>query len=482
MYMSLSARKILFLFVWGLFFILPNSSHAATFTEASDTLSTARPSSLGDISSAATASAQQIIITDTDAIFLASDSAQLQSSSGSILGSSTISYLSAADTPSSGTRTIFLTTPFNSAATTSDNILVPVPAMHTFKFTTQTSIPAGGNIVITFPGSTNNNTYPSQGSFAFNGLSSSNIKFNNATCGTISVSSPTITCDSVSSTISSGTVITILVGCSAASGATCTNKVPTILNPLKTLSTGDIHRIKIASQNSSDVELDASYITVTTGSSVLVSGTVESRFTFTIGGVSDTTSVNDTNAGCSMSETTNAGANARARSLSLGEIKYTPTQKETKLSNITAQLLGVSTNSLNGYVLLASSNGPLSKVGGSASFATSASPDVPESFTSGTNFFGLHACGVDTPASTWTEAGEQNCSVTIADSAANECKFAWPKSGDDIILAADYIGPIGVGQTEGNGLTSVAYAAGADATIEVGTYSTTITYTALPTF
>lgn len=480
--MSLSARKLVFLVALGIFGLVSKQAHAATFTDASDTLSTTRPSSIGDISSSATASAQQIVITDTNAIFLASDSAQLQSSSGSILGSSTISYLSGPNTPTSGTRTIFLNAPFNTAATTTDNLLVPVPAMHTFEFTTQTSIPAGGNIVLTFPGSANNNSYPSQGSFAFNGLSAGNVKFNNASCGTISVSSPTITCDSVSSTISSGTTVTILVGCSASSGAVCTTKVPTILNPLKTLSAGDIHRIKIASQNSSDTELDASYITVTTGSSVLVSGTVESRFTFTIGGVSDTSSVNDTNAGCSLTETTNAGANARARSLSLGEIKYTPAQKDVKVSNLTAQLLGVSTNATNGYVLFASSDAPLSQVGGSAKFATSTGSDTPESFTQGKNFFGLHACGADTPASTWTETGDQNCSTVIQGSSANECKYAWPQSGDDIIMAADYVGPIGTGQVTGNGLTSVSYAAGIDGSIQVGTYSTTITYTALPTF
>jgi len=482
-YMSFSTRNIFISLLFILLFVcLPGKAHAKAFIDASDTLSTTRPSAIGDIAASATSSATQIIITDTNAIFLASDAAQLQSSSGTILGTSAISYLSGKDTPASGQRTIYLTTPFNVDTSPTDNFLVPVPAMHTFEFTTQTSIPAGGNIVLTFPGSANNNSYPSQGSFAFNSLSASNIKFNNATCGTITVSSPTITCDSVSSTIAAGTKITIFVGCSAASGAACTTQAPTLLNPLKTLNGGDIHKIKIATQNTSDSELDASYITATTGSSVTISGTVEARFTFSLGGVSNATAVNDTNPGCTLSETTNAGLNARARSLSLGEIKYTPNQKDTKISNITAQLLGVSTNSLNGYVLFASSDSPLTQVGGSATFTTSTSPDSPESFPSGKNYFGLHACGADTPASTWTETGDQNCSTMISGSTANECKYAWPKSGDDIILSADYIGPIGMGQIEGNGLTSVSYAAGIDGLIVPGDYSSVITYTALPTF
>ena len=471
-----------FLLLTSCFLLLAQQAQAKALIDASDTLSTARPSGKATISDAMSANSTQVLITDNNSIILASESAMLRTTADTTIGSTTIASVSAQNTPTTGKRTVYFKTAVANPATAGDLLIMPVKAMHTFEFTTQTTIPSGGNIVITFPGSANNNDYPSVGSFAFNGLTGTDIKFNNATCGTIVVSSPNITCDAVTSTITAGTTVTILVGCSASSGAACTTKNPILINPLVTTSGGDDNKITIRTQDTTDSELDVSFVTVTTGTSVLVSGTVESRFTFTLGGVSDNTAANDTNPGCSLVETTNAGANARATSLTLGQLQYTPSQKDKKISNITAQLLGVSTNSLNGYVLLASSNAPLTHERATSIFKTSALADVPESFPSAANYFGMHACGVDTPSTTWTESGSQNCSTVIAESTANECKYAWPKTGDDIILAADYQGPIGSGQTEGNGLTSVVYAAGIDGTIAAGEYTTTVTYTALPTF
>lgn len=489
MYMYTSARRLFFdflilsaFFVFSFLFLTIPQAQAKALIDASDTLSTARPSAKATISDAMSANSTQVLITDNNSIILASESAMLRTTADTTIGSTTIASISAQNTPTTGKRTVYFKTAVTNPATAGDLFVVPVKAMHTFEFTTQTSIPSGGNIVITFPGSANNNSYPSVGSFAFNGLTGSDIKLSNATCGTITVSSPNITCDSVTSTITAGTTITIFVGCTAASGTSCTTKNPVIINPLVTISGGDENKITIRTQDTSDSELDVSFVTVTTGTSVLVSGTVESRFTFTLGGVSDNTAANDTNPGCSLSETTNAGINARATSLTLGQLQYTPSQKDKKISNITAQLLGVSTNSLNGYVLFASSNAPLTHERGSGVFKTSALADVPESFPSAANYFGMHACGVDTPSATWTEAGSQNCSTVITESTANECKYAWPKTGDDIVLAADYQGPIGSGQSAGNGLTSVVYAAGIDGTIAAGEYTTTVTYTALPTF
>lgn len=477
-----TVRHIFFLScLLSLFFLHSSTAEAKPLITASDTLSTTRPSASSDIAVGAAASASQIVITDNDSILLASDSAQLQSSSGTILATSAIAYSSAEDTPATNQRTVYLTTPLGTSATTADNLIVPVKAVHTIQFTTQTSLPSGGSIVITFPGSGNNNAYPGSNEFAFNSLSSSDIQYYNATCSTLTISSPTITCD-VSTTIAAGTTITILIGCTASSGTVCTTKKPTLINPFKTTTGGDILKVKVATLSTTDSELDASYLTVATGTSTLVLATVESRFTFTLGGVSTSTAVNDSNPACTLAETTNAAANAQAKYLDLGQLKYTPSTKETKLSNITAQLLGVSTNAQSGYVLYASSNAPLAHERGSSSISTSASPDTPESFPSGKNFFGIHACGTDADTAIWTEAGDQNCQTVIAGSTANECKYSWPQSGDDIILATDYTGPIGSGQTSGSGLTSISYAAGIDATTPAGNYKTSITYTALPTF
>lgn len=51
-----------------------------------------------------------------------------------------------------------------------------------------------------------------------------------------------------------------------------------------------------------------------------------------------------------------------------------------------------------------------------------------------------------------------------------------------ITIASDTVGPIGNSLVAGNGLVSMSYAAGADAAVPPGQYTTVVTYVATPTF
>jgi len=115
-------------------------------------------------------------------------------------------------------------------------------------------------------------------------------------------------------------------------------------------------------------------------------------------------------------------------------------------------------------------------------------PEKQNAPTSGANFFGFHACGLDTYNSDigttfWnTTASNTACNSYISGSTGNICKYGWPTTSSQILMASDTTGPIGNSLVAGNGLTSVSYAAGADAGVPPGQYSTVVTYVATPAF
>src|SRR3989344_3294027 len=237
------------------------------------------------------------------------------------------------------------------------------PAAHTVQFTTQTTIPSNGKVFIGFPGVANNTASPSANSFAFNGLTSANIQTSNITCSSWTISAPSITCVT-SSSVTSGTVITFLIGCSTSTGATCTSVNPIIINPSKTnpVGTGDLSKIRVSTFDASANELDTAAVSMTTIEGVVVSIGVEESMTFTIGGINNGQPVNTQNTtGCSNTETTNSGVSSTSSLVSLGILGNTPKDINTKVSNIAAQLLTISTNATGGYVISATSSALRSK-------------------------------------------------------------------------------------------------------------------------
>ena len=469
--------------VFMLFFFSVKSADAATLASASGTLTTSRPSASAPLGADQAASAGQVTITDNGSIYLASDSAILRPDTGETLNTVTVASLSAANTPAANQRVVYFGGTAANTHHKGDAITTAISAMHKFRFIATNPIPNAGKIILTYPGAADNTASPSATTFAFNGLTTGNIVANNATC-TFAVSSPSITC-TLSAPVGAGTVVTILVGCSAQTDGECTTQVPTLINPTKTATAGtaDVWKVTIDTQDNSSVALDTVKVAMGTIESVQVFANVDPTLTFTIAGIANATAINNGNTtGCLQTETTNAGLASTATVVNLGTLANVPTSTDTKVGNIAAQLLTVSTNAINGYSLVATSSGPLRNLATGFDIGSSTTPAV---FPNGQNWFGLHACGLDTnPASTFWNSigGGGNCNTYITGSTNPICKYGWPTKTSPVTIAYRTTGPVGNTITTGSGLVSVAYAAGVDARVPAGTYQAVVTYVATPSF
>lgn len=481
--------KVVFFVVFVLLLVPVAKTEAASLTAVSDTLSTSRPSPSSPLNANASSSDGSLTVFDNGSRYLASDS-------GILIQKGTTNVIRTGvpiASQSSTLTTVYLSgTVGANVGAGSDVLMVPITAVHTVEFTPSTTIPIGGSISISFPGSANNTASPSASTFAFNNLSSSNIKANfsagSAAC-TFSVSSPTITCTVGTGAVTAGTTVTILIGCSANTGANCTTQVPTLINPTKgnqTAGAADVWKLTITTTDGVS-NLDTSTVSIGTIESVTVRANIDPSLTFSIAGVNNGTAINNGNTtGCLQTETTNTGINASATEVNLGTLSNSPTATDTKVGNIAAQLITVSTNAANGYVLTATSSGHLRNP--STGYFLSDNT-TPQAFpASGANFFGFHSCGLDTYntdiGSTYWNSTASNtaCNSYISGSSGNICKYGWPTSTSQIVMASDTTGPIGNSLLAGNGLTSVSYAAGADAGVPPGQYSTVVTYVATPAF
>lgn len=483
MFSRIFPRFFLLAGVFIFFSFSVKSADAATLASASGTLTTSRPSASAPLAANQAASAGQVTIADNGSIYLASDSAVLRPDTGETLNTVIVASLSAQNTPAANQRIVYFGTTAANTHHSGDPITVAISAMHKFRFIVTNPIPASGKIILTYPGSADNSASPSATTFAFNALTTGNIVANNATC-TFAVSAPTITCTSTGS-ISAGTVVTILVGCSAQTGGECTTQVPTLINPTKTAAAGtaDIWKVTIDTQDGSSVAIDTVRVAMGTIESVQVFANVDPTLTFTIAGIANATAINNGNTtGCLQTETTNAGLASTATVVNLGTLANVPTSTDTKVGNIAAQLLTVSTNGLTGYSLVATSSGPLRNLATGFDIGSSTTPAV---FPNGQNWFGLHACGLDTnPASTfWNSTGGGSaCNTYITGSADPICKYGWPTQTSPVTIAYRTVGPVGNTITTGSGIVSVAYAAGVDARVPAGTYQSVVTYVATPSF
>ena len=467
---------IIFLFTAGLF---SDKSYAATLTAVKDTVTTSRPSASAPLQADQAAAAAQVTIFDNKSFYLASDSAILQVDTGQTQNTVNVASMSAAGTPASGQRVVYFT---NTAANThhaGTAMIVPVTAMHTVQFTTQTAIPASGKIVIAFPGSGLNTASPSATTFSFNSLASGQISYKldgTRTC-TFTISAPNITCTvDAGGAVAGGTTITFLIGCADGSSneTTCTTQAPRLINPTKTAAggqgaattTADSWKIAIQTQDSTSVLLDSANAAVGTIEPVIVTANVDPTLTFTIAGIADATAINNGNTtGCTNSELTNSGTGASGTNVNLGTVSSATIR-------ISAQTITVSTNAVNGYSLTATSSGHLINVANGNWITDSTTPTV---MTAGTSWFGIHPCGLDVTAGTWG---------TGATGGGAGAKYAWPTQTTSVSLATKTSGPVGSpnpGPT-GSGIVSMEYAATVDVTVPAGTYQTYVTYVATPTF
>jgi hypothetical protein len=494
-------KKILeaLFFIFAFTLLFSKNTFAADLVNVRDTITTSRPSASSPLSANASSGDSDAVIFNNGSFFLASDSAKIiNGSTGAVVDAATI----VASQSSSMTTVYFGETIGSNASAGVDVLTVPITALHTLQFTTVTEIPAGGDIRITFPGSANNTASPSATTFAFNGLDAtggvgSNIVTNNITCNASSaVTAPQIMCETTS-LVAAGTTITFLIGCSAQSGGACTTQVPRLINPTKTASAGiaDIWKVSILTRDGGDVTLDSSTISIGTIDSVTVRASIDPTLSFTITGITNGLAANTGNTtGCLQTETANAGVDSTSTEVNLGLLANSPSGTDVKVGNIAAQRINISTNGSNGYTLTATSSGQL--INPTTGFFL-ASATTPTAFpASGADWFGIHACGLDTYNSDigttfWnTDASNTECGSCISGSSScplstpgtNVCKYGWPNTTTPLSIASDTTGPIGNSLVAGNGVISIAYAAGTDAGVPPGEYRTVITYVATPAF
>lgn len=515
---SVELKKVIF---FGIIFLLLSiiftPTAFAAITGAKNTVTTSRPSPSSpgnDSLPGAAAASTTLTVYNNGSRFLASDSAKvIRTNTAAIVDQNLI-----ISSQSAGLTSVFLG---NASAALIRNgidvVYFPVTAMHTIRLTIGTEIPDEGDLEILFPtlasGDADNDASPSASTFQFNNLvpggaetNPSNIEVyddsSNITSDvTITETEPTagsaggLTIEFDAGPILSGSVITVMLGCSSASDQnTCTTQVPRIINPTKTaaLGTGDSWKINLSTENASDGQLESTTIGISTVESVTVRATVDPTLSFSITGITTAQDLAFGNSGCSSAsygQLPNSGINSTANEVNLGIIQNTPSAGGT-ITNLTGQYLSVSTNGATGYVLTATSASSLLNPGSGYFFTTSTSPT---NFTAGSDFFGLHPCGNDV-ANTWVEGtpgGGTDCAfVSGAHGGTNdECLWAWPNAtntlsgGTTITLASDTSGPVGSGTGEtGDGITSVAYGAGIDVQVPPGEYRAVITYIATPSF
>lgn len=473
----LKKLSIVLLLLPFIFVLKADSVYAGTLTNLSDVITTSRPSAASPLSANAAASASNLSIFDNGSRYLASDSAKIMrtSTGGDIVASTTIA------SQSSDLLSIFTTTGISSAAQAGTDVLIAnQTAMHKISFIVPNVVPASGKIIITFPGSGITAASPSASTFSFNGLTSGNAAANisyrldgTRTC-TFTVAAPGITCTvDAGGSIAGGTTITFLIGCADASTntTTCTTQSPRLINPTKTgvAGTADSWAFDVKTQTSGSVDIDLGSAKVGTIETVQVRASVDSAFSFTIVGRNNGVAVNTGNAtGCTNTELTTSGFNASATLVNLGSLPVSSGVEP----NISAQLISITSNSVNGYTLTATSSGQLRDDSIGFDILSSTTPAV---FPATTPWFGIHACGLDVNTSTWGAA-----SSTTNRGGSGLAKYGWPTQTTSVSLASDSTGPIA--GSGGNGLVTVEYAAAVDANVPSGTYTSEVTYVATPVF
>ncbi|RJR24646.1 hypothetical protein C4578_02535 [Candidatus Microgenomates bacterium] len=458
-------KKIfLILILSGLFLAFSSNkayADAGILINVKDTISTSRPSASTPLAADLAVGQAAVSIVDNGSRFIASDSAKLL---GDTLETITIASMSAA---SGGNRTLYFATNNTGTHHKGSAVIAPVTAKHTISFTTSNAVPSNGRLQVIFPaGDTTNAASPSASGFSFNGLESSNISINGASCGswTITPASGLVQCN-LSVGVSANAEVTITIG----------NSTPQLINPTKvtTAGTADLWILTVRTQDSAANIIDSSKIKIGTVDSVEVYATVDPVFTFSIAGINNGLAVNTGNAtGCTNTETINTGFNSSATEVNLGALGR-------DIINRSAQLITITTNGSGGYVLTATSSGHLIDpatgywLADAQGTPTNYNTPAPAFLTAGTTAFGIHPCGLDVTTGTWGSG---------ATGGGAGAKYANPSPVYYYKLAEDTDGPVTTDVTAGNGLITVQYAATISAVVPSGLYRTALTYVATPTF
>ncbi len=475
--------SLIFFLITGAFFI--QKANAASLISVSDTLSTSRPSAATTLTADQAAGAGSVQVLDQNStMFLASDSATLWPDTSETLNIVNVASMSASAVPSAGNRIIYFTDTAANAHHLGDAITVAVTATHQIKFTPVTTIPSGGKIIITFPGSGQNTASPSANGFSFNGESATPTDvqcYPASACGGSIASNQlntfTLTTNGI---ISGGTTVYVDIGCSAQTSGVCTTFAPRLINPTKTAAAGsaDSWKVTIQTQDNNSVDLDYGALKAATIESVTVQATVEPTITFTIAGITDGTTYNSVNSSCGVTDKGNAGITPSATNVNLGLLSNTNINTE-------GQTLTVSTNGSAGYVITATSSGHfinpssgfwLPDANGGSGLTANDTP-TPGAITANTPAFGISPCGAHVPTSSPNWGGSTG---QVNTGGASTALFSNPwdsgTNGYYATIASYTGGPVSSDQTV------VRYAATINGTTPAGIYTTVLSYVATATF
>ena len=479
---------IIFFLLTGAFFV--QKANAASLANVSDILSTSRPSAAAPLSADQAASAGQAQIFDNGSFFLASDSAVIYPDTGETINAGiNIASMSAAAVPSATNRIVYFTGTVSNTHHKGDALIANVTATHQIKFTTISTIPSGGKIIITFPGAGSNTASPSATGFSFNGMTTTNptdVKcFPTTACNSgssIAVTGSNTITFTTSGSIAGGTVIYANIGCTAAGSGPCTAFAPRLINPTKTAAAGtaDAWKITIQTQDNSLVNLDYGALRAATIESVQVQALVEPTITFTIAGLLNTDNYNTLSGGAANcgSEASNTGIDSTATFVNLGLLNNGQVSRA-------AQKLTVSTNGSTGYAITATTSGRfinpangqwLADGNGGNGLTANDTPAPVVVPAANVPFFGFSPCGTNvynSPASIWGTIGGNTITAATA-----KVSNPWNTgtNGFYATLTSYTAGPIS------GDITIVRFAAGVSGTTPAGTYTTTVSYVATATF
>lgn len=461
-------KKLLFYSLLVGYLFLPKTAFA-TLSLVKDTISTSRPSASTPLQSSVIVGNTQATLMDNGSRFIASDSAKLIGGPGA-LETLNVASMSAADTPSSDQRIVYFSGTAVGSHMANSVIMTPITAKHTISFSS-TGIPSLGKVQIVFPvGDTANQASPSADGFSFNGLTAGNIAVTGISVSACTPTAATGTIECVLSSAFAGGAVTITIG----------TTTPALINPTKTAvaGTADVWAITVKTYDDSSVLQDSVRARVGTIESVDVYANVDPSFSFTIAGKTTGAAVNIGNTtGCTTTETINTGISSTATDVNMGTLTAS-------MTNISSQLLTVTTNGSGGYVITATSGGHLLNpetgywINDAQTTPTNNDTPVPIVVSTGTTAFGIRPCGLDVNASTWSD-GDQNC---VTSGTPGTCKYANPSSTYYYTLAQDNTGPVDNSIAAGNGLVTVEYAATISGVVPAGFYRTYLTYVATPTF
>jgi hypothetical protein len=267
--------------------------------------------------------------------------------------------------------TSFVISPaLSSSATDNSQAYVNQQTTLSLRFTTASTIPASGKLIIYIPSETDNNSIPDVAGFDRNSLTNtdvSNIMIGN----TFPTGSTTITTGTPPGSTTASIVITLTGNSGVIPSGTQTVIIGTtnrgLINPAPSTTTkakgyADIYPIVVQSTDASSNELDRTTVKVAPVEGVLVSATIEEVLAFRVCGVnSNRTSTDSTNCYLDGSAPSSiCGTTAPLASTAVA-VPFGTIQSGTFYD--AAQFLKISTNSQSGYNVTIEENDQMGKNG-----------------------------------------------------------------------------------------------------------------------